>query len=519
MRLRLCTSLPLACLLLLLPGVALAKTYEVGPGKEYATVQDVLPMIAPGDVVEVQGDHTYPGDLMFREEHGGTKEAPVTVRGIRVNGKRPIIEGVGSEQWHNFIVQFSANNFVFEGFEIVGDYNPDHWGLIHKADNVTLRDLLVHGVNAQGLYGTDFGSGSLTLESSEFWGNGEGLYKHQIYMSTDQEMYPGSVFRMQFCYLHDAAGGNNVSTRSERNEFYYNWIEGAEYHEINLIGPDSDTPDLAREDSDIVGNVLVKRPDSEWRIARIGGAADHDSTAGRYRFVNNTMVLGANSETAIGMQYEVQTLEMHNNVIVRLGASGGTLWNHYDQKGAAPLLFGSHNYFQEGMQSVPASFTDTIFGTDPGFVDIEGFDFRLAEGSPLLEKGTTTTSTASPDFPSPLVMPLFVPPSRELGTDGVRIEDASPDLGAFELGSGTVPGDGGTNSGGSGSGAGNPNGGSGASGASGGGGAGDGGAGNGSDEDEGGGCGVHGSPGAPPEAPAAGLMLLLGALLRFRRRR
>jgi hypothetical protein len=43
-------------------------------------------------------------------------------------------------------------------------------------------------------------------------------------MATDQTAYPGAVFRMQHSYVHDANGGNNVKSRAERNEIYYNWI-------------------------------------------------------------------------------------------------------------------------------------------------------------------------------------------------------------------------------------------------------------------------------------------------------
>lgn len=250
-------------------GSASAETYRVGPGEAHATIQDALGLIAPGDVVEVMGDHTYPGDVWFEPEHSGTEDAPVTVRGIPVNGKRPVIQGVGTEQWHDMIVFLHANYFVFEGFEVVGDGNPDHTGLIHKANHVTVRDVVVHDVGSHGLLGTDAESGSLTLDSCEFYNNGNGLYHHQIYMATDESMYPGSVFRMQLCYVHDGAGGNNVKSRAERNEIYSNWIEGAVYHELDLIGPDGQDSDLAREDSDVVGNVLIKH--SEWRIARIGG--------------------------------------------------------------------------------------------------------------------------------------------------------------------------------------------------------------------------------------------------------
>jgi len=422
----------------LAPRTALAETFEVGPGKPYATIQDTLDLLKPGDVVEVQGDHTYPGDLWFREEHSGTSDAPVTVRGIRVDGKRPILEGVGSEMWHDMIVLFQVSNFVFEGFEIVGDGDTAHTGLVHKGDNVTLRDLVVHGVGSHGLLGTDSESGSLLLERSEFYDNGFELYDHQIYVATDESLYPGSVFRMQYCYVHDGAGGNNVKSRAERNEIYHNWIEGAVYHELDLIGPDGQDEDLAREDSDVVGNVLIKH--SEWRIARIGGDGT-GNTKGRYRFVNNTMVLGEQSDVAIGMQFTVESLELHNNVIVRLGASGGELYNHYDAEGPEPQVFGSNNWLQEGLTGVPGALTGTIVGMDPGFVDAAAWDFRPRDDSPLLEAGASDTVLDVAPFINPLALPTHVPPSRALGTEAPRPQDATPDIGAYELGSGEEPGE------------------------------------------------------------------------------
>jgi hypothetical protein len=42
---------------------------------------------------------------------------------------------------------------------------------------------------------------------------------------------------MQYCYLHDQNGGNNIKSRAERNEIYYNWVSGGFYGEIELIGP------------------------------------------------------------------------------------------------------------------------------------------------------------------------------------------------------------------------------------------------------------------------------------------
>lgn len=439
MNVRRTVSTTFASILVFVSGSAQAATYKVGPGEDYATIQDTLDLLGPGDVVEVAGGQTYPGDLWFRDDQSGTPDAPVTIRGIAVDGQRPRIEGVGSEQYHDMIVLLNASNFVFEGFEIVGDGDPEHQGLVHKADGVVVRDVVVHGVGSHGLLGTDSESGSLTLEGCEFYGNGNGLYDHQIYMATDESTYPGSVFRMQHCYVHDGAGGNNVKSRSERNEIYYNWIEGAVYHELDLIGPDGQDEGLAREDSDVVGNVLIKH--SEWRIARMGGDGT-GNTAGRYRFVNNTIVLGELSETAFGLQETVESLELHNNVIVRIGPAGASLIKHSEPSGPEPVIVGSFNWIADGIVDVPAGVMNGVGGADAGFTDLASFDLRPLAGSPLVDAGTGSTTTLDPGVSGALAVPGYLPPARMLEAAVARPADAVIDIGAFEYGAGEPPGPG-----------------------------------------------------------------------------
>src|SRR5690606_23123109 len=91
--------------------------------------------------------------------------------------------------------------------------------------------------------------------------------------------FPGAVFRMHYNYVHSGTGGVLVRVRHERALIYYNWIENSVYGEMELIGPDCDTqkagwtPDLKREDADIVGNVIVHT--NSWRNAiRAGGDLD-----------------------------------------------------------------------------------------------------------------------------------------------------------------------------------------------------------------------------------------------------
>src|SRR6187549_595059 len=78
--------------ILAFPKSAEAAQYQVGPGRAFATLQSVAPKLAPGDVVEVDGGVTYPGDIKFGKS--GTAAAKITLIGKRsASGARPRIAG------------------------------------------------------------------------------------------------------------------------------------------------------------------------------------------------------------------------------------------------------------------------------------------------------------------------------------------------------------------------------------------------------------------------------------------
>jgi hypothetical protein len=92
---------------------AYSVTYQVGPTRTYTNLQAVAPLLNPGDLVEVDGNATYPGDLIFNRP--GTSVNKITIRGIRVNGLRPVISG-GTNT-----VEFRlSDHYVFEGFDVTG---------------------------------------------------------------------------------------------------------------------------------------------------------------------------------------------------------------------------------------------------------------------------------------------------------------------------------------------------------------------------------------------------------------
>ncbi|HYF64714.1 MAG TPA: hypothetical protein VD886_17950 [Herpetosiphonaceae bacterium] len=406
---------------------AAAATYEVGPGRAYARLSQVAGLLNPGDVVLVYGNGATPYDDAVIFTRPGTAASKITIRGVRVNGRRPILTTASAVG-----VEFRASHYVFEGFEATGTAD-NHRVLYHHADDILVRDTLIRDCPRHGVLGANSDSGSLTLDHVEITNCGNGVYEHAIYMATG---LPGAVFRMQHCYLHGQKGGNAVKSRANRNEIYYNWIEGAFYHELELIGPANSGLDSPREDSDVVGNVLIKRQDFP-SVARIGGDGTGQSW-GRYRFVNNTIVVRDAGATAIRLFDGLESVEFHNNVFTSAAGGGVNLIRTVEAEWRnGRVIAGSNNWIQNG-STIPAELRGTVQGADPQFANFAANNLRPAAGSPLI--GAASASPAGPaghDFPAPLTLPREHPPLRAVAPLNVvelRPLDAALDIGAYEVG-------------------------------------------------------------------------------------
>ena len=196
-------------------------------------------------------------------------------------------------------------------------------------------------------------------------------------MATDEVTYPGSVFRMQHNYVHDANGGNAVKSRAQRNEIYFNWIEGALYHELELIGPDPgrrqrDTRrarglrrgrQRAAQDQHVLGRALRRRRDRRQRGPLPVRVQHRAHPARRRRGVP-----------------AVRRARERRDARQRLPRRGGATVNLLREVEAAwvagRVVGGDRNWVTSGSQNVPPEWTGTISGTDPGFANAALLDLR-----------------------------------------------------------------------------------------------------------------------------------------------
>jgi hypothetical protein len=228
---------------------------------------------------------------------------------------------------------------------------------------------------------------------------------------------------MRYCYVHDGTGGNNVKSRVTRNEIEYNWIEGAAYHELDLVGPDpkaQKTPAGGVHcDADVIGNVLVKTGTSQGTVARLGSDGT-GSSAGRYRIVNNTIVVRTQAAAKFGLFWlkgDVESVGMWNNAF---WSEAGPMNIVREEAGTRPMLSGDGNWAPEGTARMPREW-GAARGKDPGFLNAATEDYRPRAGSSLIGGGVV-----------PPIVATGTPPERgEMGGNGVRAAGKERDIGAY----------------------------------------------------------------------------------------
>ncbi|RMG95671.1 MAG: right-handed parallel beta-helix repeat-containing protein [Deltaproteobacteria bacterium] len=436
-----------------------ATVYEVGPGKPLATPSDVpWESLTAGTLVKI-----FPRPEPYRDKWviagTGTEEAPIVVLGVADGGTLPVISGDGAttrpelDYWNeprsivkiggastpasddpaHIVVACLEIRDARPGLSFTDDAGSmqtyaDNAAAIHveQGRNVTIAGNELHRAG-NGLFA---GSGSTNLRIVGNWihdnGNPGSIYEHNSYTESR-----GIVFEYNhYGPLCDGCAGNNLKDRSSGTVIRYNWIEDGN-RQLDLV--ETDDADIAADpaygETFVYGNVLVEGDgEGNSQIVHYGGDGGDTSLyrAGTLYFYFNTVVsTRSGNTTLVRLSTEVERIEANDNIVFvtaggdRLGITTGT--------GTAVL---TDNWLPQGWVPSHDTLTGSVMdagnleGTDPGFVDGAGQDFRLAPDSACRDAaGPLPAATAA----YPVTRQYVVHQGGEN-----RPDDGAPDLGAFE---------------------------------------------------------------------------------------
>jgi hypothetical protein len=441
--------------------------HEVGPGRTH-TELDTVPFhtLGPGDRVLVHW-RAAPYRTKFVLCRVGTQAQPLVIRGVPdSSGTLPVISGDQAltppplNYWNEDrgVIKIGGANtppdtmpahIVVENLEIrsarpayyyTGDDSVVHFYgsnaaaiYVEKGQNITIRNCVLQDCG-NGFFCAWQGSDVL-VEGCHILDNGidSSIFEHNSYTEADSITFQYNRYGpLRFNCL-----GNNLKDRSAGCVIRYNWIEGGN-RQLDLVDS-GNLNGLAKYASTwVYGNVFIE-PDGAGnsQIVHYGGDS---GTLAQYRkgtlyFFNNTVVSHRSGNTTLFRLSSVdESCDCRNNVFF-VTATGDRL----ALMNSDGILDLTHCWFKPGWVDTHGTLNGTIndagnhvTGTDPGFMDFAGSDYRLQSASPCVNRGTSQHSATV--APHPLTTEYV-----KHRASVARAVDGPVDLGAFELGSGVTP--------------------------------------------------------------------------------
>ncbi|WP_437674148.1 right-handed parallel beta-helix repeat-containing protein [Sorangium sp. So ce131] len=428
--------------------VGSGKDYQVGPGKEFATIGDVpLESLVAGDTVRIfwraEGYHE---KMMLGGQ--GTAEQPIRVCGVPgPGGELPVIDGEGATtrpeldfpfdghqvrglvivgHKHDDSYELQPSHITIEGLEIKNASTPfrftDKAGsaasyasnaagiFVERGHHVTIRGCEVHE-NENGLFiGTGGGEilvEDVLIESNYIHDNG-GLTddnEHNVYNEASNVVY-------QFNRFGPTRGGNgnNIKERSAGVVIRYNWIEDGA-HLIDLVDAQEATDNIETSsfhETFVYGNMLLR---TGYGPSMIHYGGDSGQTEyyrkGTLHFFSNTVFVKNEGyrDYERSAVFEASTnderINARNNVFASSqGPTDIRAVTFLGDRGnvAAGILTLAGNWVTQGWTAfdpVPGvkvlgkvdGFDGSIFGVDLPFASVQDNDFIPAASAPLVGAG------------------------------------------------------------------------------------------------------------------------------------
>lgn len=449
------------CFLLLgLPLPLYASTFEVGPGKAYATIGEVpWEGMRAGDQVLI-----FWRQEPYREKWviavPATQQQPFTVRGVpNENGQLPVIDGrdATTRSRINFwneergVIKIGGANtpavqepswIVLESLDIrsgrtpyrfTGRYGASSYSdnaasvYVENGRNLAIRNCILRD-SGNGLF-VSHATRNILIEGCSIYDNGieNSGYQHNTYTAAVGIIYQFNTLGP----LRANCLGNNLKDRSSGLVVRYNWIESGN-RQLDLVDAEDDIElvnDLGYRTTLVYGNVLIE-PDEAGnsQIIHYGGDSGDVSfyRKGTLHFYNNTVVsTRTGNTTLLRLSTNHETCDCRNNIIWT-NASGDHL-ALLDEAGVVRL---KNNWLKSGWVASHGLLAGTIYddganltGASPGFVDAGTQNFHLSRQSPCINAGVP---------PHPDAGPVSYQYLKHAKSED-RPADGNLDLGAFEL--------------------------------------------------------------------------------------
>jgi hypothetical protein len=295
----------LIAVLLLCSVIASARTWHVGPNRQYTKPSQVMSFVSTGDTVDIDSG-LYVTDVAVWDAdslvlrcsvgfaHLDAQGTAAQRKGIWViNGKHTYVEGI-----------------EFSGCAIDSADGQNGAGIRLQGSGLECRRCYFHD-NQEGILTNHDTTSDVLLESCEFARNGvetgaNAGYQHNIYIGAIRS------FTSRFCYYHDAVIGHELKSRARKNFIYHNlFVDGSSHPSYSINLPQGGL-------SIVLGNIIEKGANAENSTILTYG--DEWDTGPAYRnpdstfyFINNTVVTNRTPTTFCYVHHGATAI-FHDNI-------------------------------------------------------------------------------------------------------------------------------------------------------------------------------------------------------------